>query len=124
MIINHAARTITLNKKEMTAASRFGSDEYKKLQTARRDYPGFTVTTAPHKVKKQRETCKGLTYAYMEKYIKTHDDSGSIMVEFKKRCGNPINPADQLPTPYTYAENKAWFLGKYKDVAEFYGARS
>ena len=84
MIINYAAHTITLTKKEMTAASRFGSDEYKELQTARRDYPGFTVTTAIRKVNTQRETYKGLTYAYMEKYIAAHDDEAcTIMAEYR-----------------------------------------
>ena len=122
MTINTTARTITLTKKEMTAASRFGSDAYKDLQQARRDNPGFAVITASRKAKTQRETFKGLTYEYMEKYIKAHDDSGSIMVEFKIRCGNPIDPADQLPTPYTYAENKAWFLKKFETVAKFYNS--
>ena len=125
MIINHAARTITLNKKEMTAASRFGSDEYEKLQTARRDYPGFTVTTATHKVKKQRETYKGLTYAYMERYIATHDDEAcTIMAEYKRFRGKSDDPAVALPYSYTYNEMKQWFLGKYDDVAKFYDARS
>ena len=124
MTINTTARTIILTKKEMTAASRFGSDAYKDLQQARRDYPDFRVTTITRKVNTQRETFKGLTYEYMEKYIKAHDDSGSIMVEFKIRCGNPIDPADQLPTPYSYAENKAWFLEQFEAVAKFYENRN
>ena len=72
MTINENTRRIILSKKEMTAASRFGSDNYKALQEARRDYPGFTVTTITRKVNTQRETYKGLTYKYMEKYITAH----------------------------------------------------
>ena len=56
MIINSAARTISLTKKEMTAARHVDSVEYKKLQNARRDYPGFAVITVSRKVKTQRET--------------------------------------------------------------------
>lgn len=124
MIIRTNSRTIELSKKEMTAASRFGSDAYKALQAARRDYPGFTVTTATRKVKPQHETYKGLTYAYMEKYIKAHDDEAcSIMAEFKIRRGTPIDSADMLPTAYTYLENKAWFLGKFEEIAKFYESR-
>lgn len=124
MIVNSVARTISLTKKEMTAARRVGSPEYKKLQTARRDYPGFTVTTATRKIKPQHETYKGLTYAYMEKYIKAHDDEAcSIMAEFKIRRGTPIDSADMLPTAYTYLENKAWFLGKFEEIAKFYESR-
>ena len=124
MKINMYEHTIVLTKKEMTAASRYGSEAYKELQSARRDYPGFEIVTITRTVKTQRETFKGLTYEYMEKYIEAHDDSGSIMVEFKIRCGNPIDPADQLPTPYTYAENKAWFLDKFEAVAKFYENRN
>ena len=124
MYIRTNSRTIELSKKEMTAARCVGTPEYKKLQSARRDYPGFTVTTATRKAKTQRETYKGLTYAYMEKYIKAHDDEAcSIMAEFKIRRGTPIDSADMLPTAYTYLENKAWFLGKFERIAKFYEER-
>ena len=125
MYIRTNSRTIELSKKEMTAARCVGTPEYKKLQSARRDYPGFTVTTATHKVKKQRETYKGLTYAYMEKYIKTHDDENeTIWVEYMKYRGTPILPEDEMPEPYTYMQMKDWFLGKFEAVAQFYAGRN
>lgn len=124
MTINESSRTITLSKKEMTAASRVGSSEYKKLQTARRDYPDFRVTTVTRKVKTQREAYKGLTYAYMEKYIAAHDDEKkSIMAEYNKYRGIAEDSAVLLPAPYTYSEMKEWFLGKFKDIAKFYESR-
>lgn len=125
MIINSATRTISLTKKEMTAASRFGSDNYKALQEARRDYPGFTVTTITRKVNTQRETYKGLTYAYMEKYIIAHDDDQqSIMAEYKMYRGISDDPLMYIPNPYTYHEMKEWFLGKFEAVAKFYENRN
>lgn len=39
MKVNMFERKIVLTKKEMTAASRYGSDAYKELQNARRDIP-------------------------------------------------------------------------------------
>lgn len=121
MTINSAARTISLTKKEMTAACRVGSTKYMELQSARRDYPGFTVITVSHKVKTQRETYKGLTYAYMERYIKAHDDEQeTIWAEYMMYRGTPICPEDELPAPYTYAEMKVWFLSKYEAIAKFY----
>ena len=102
MIINSAARTISLTKKEMTAARHVDSVEYKKLQNARRDYPGFAVITVSRKVKTQRETYKGLTYAYMEKYIIAHDDNQqSIMAEYKMYRGISDDPLMYIPNPYT-----------------------
>ena len=125
MTICERTRTISLTKKEMTTARRLGTPKYKELQTARRDYPGFTVTTATHKVKTQRETYKGLTYAYMEKYIKTHDDENeTIWVEYMKYRGTPIFPEDEMPEPYTYMQMKDWFLGKFEAVAKFYESRN
>ena len=121
MTINATARTISLTKKEMTAARHVGTPEYKELQTARRDYPGFAVTTITRKVNTLRETYKGLTYAYMEKYIKTHDDAEeTIWAEYMMYRGTPIDPADELPVPYTYNQMKVWFLGKYEAIAKFY----
>jgi hypothetical protein len=121
MKVNMLARTIVLTKKEMTAASRYGSDAYKELQNARRDNPGFEIVTITRTVKTQRETYKGLTYEYMEKYIKSHDDAEkTIWREYMIYRGTPINPADQLPVAYNYNQMKTWFLGKYEEIAKFY----
>ena len=121
MRINLTERTIALTKKEMTAASRYGSDAYKELQNARRDNPGFEIVTITRMVKTQRETYKGLTYEYMEKYIKTHDDEkGTIWREYKICRGKPLDEKDLIPVPYTYREMREWFLDKYEEIAKFY----
>ena len=125
MTINENTRRIILSKKEMTAASRFGSDAYKNLQEARRDYPDFRVTTITRKVNTQRETYKGLTYAYMEKYIAAHDDEAcTIMAEYNMYRGISEDPSVLLPDAYTYNELKAWFLGKFEKIAQFYENRN
>ena len=93
MRINLTERTIVLTKKEMTAASRYGSDAYKELQNARRDNPGFEIVTITRTVKTQRETYKGLTYEYMERYIESHDDDErTIWAEYKMYRGNLLTP--------------------------------
>lgn len=121
MRINLTERTIALTKKELTAASRYGSNAYNELQNARRDNPGFEIVTITRTVKTQRETYKGLTYAYMEKYIKSHDDAEeTVWKEYMIYRGTPIEPADELPVAYTYNQMKVWFLGKYEEIAKFY----
>lgn len=121
MTVNFASRTISLTKKEMTSARRYGSAAYKDLQKARRDNPGYEVITVTRTVKTQRETYKGLTYAYMEKYIKSHDDEKeTIWAEYKMYRCEPLDPKDALPVAYTYNQMKAWFLGKYEEIAKFY----
>ena len=121
MKINMLEHTIVLTKKELTAASRYGSEAYKELQNARRDYPGYEVVIVTRTVKTQRETYNGLTYAYMERYIQAHDDEQkTIWTEYKIYRGEPLDPKDEIPVPYTYMEMREWFLGKYEAVAKFY----
>ena len=121
MKINMLEHTIVLTKKELTAASRYGSEAYKELQNARRDYPGYEVVIVSRTVKTQRETYNGLTYAYMERYIQAHDDEQkTIWTEYKIYRGEPLDPKDEIPVPYTYREMREWFLGKYEAVAKFY----
>ena len=121
MKINMLEHTIVLTKKELTAASRYGSEAYKELQNARRDYPGYEVVIVTRTVKTQRETYNGLTYAYMERYIQAHDDEQkTIWTEYKIYRGEPLDPKDEIPVPYTYMVMREWFLGKYEAVAKFY----
>ena len=63
LTINNKARTIEMTKKFEKAASRFGSDEYKALQEARKDYPTYKVIVKASTAK-SKESFKGLTYEY------------------------------------------------------------
>ena len=67
MKINEAARTIEMTKMFYRAACQFGTEEYKMLQEARRDYPGFTTSIAQPKKnsKAPNEAYKGLDYKYI-----------------------------------------------------------
>ena len=49
MFINEKKNAIELSKKEAAAAAKFGTREYKALQEARKDYPGFKVVTITRK---------------------------------------------------------------------------
>ena len=63
--ISNATRSIELSKKFAAAAAKFGSDEYKMLQEARRDYPDYKVVEISRKnPKSNKSTFKGLTYEY------------------------------------------------------------
>ena len=119
MTINFTNNTIEMTKTESKAASKFGSDMYKQLQEARRDYPTYTVVIKATSSK--RESLKGLTYDYMEKYIKKHDDENhSIMEEFKILRGKTD---DVLASSVSYGEVKEWFLAKFPEIADFHKKR-
>ena len=78
MTINFKNNTIEITKTESKAASKFGSEAYRQLQEARRDYPTYTVVIKT--TSKKSNEFKGFTYEYMEDYISKHDDDAhSIM---------------------------------------------
>ena len=70
--INEKKHTIELTKKDYDKACKFGTQEYLDLQEVRKAYPNYKVVKVTRKASKN--TYKGLTYAYMEKYIKAHDN--------------------------------------------------
>lgn len=113
MKINNRNNTIEMSKKFAAAASRYGTTEYMDLQSARRDYPNYKVVIKKTTAKK--DSCKGLTYDYMEKYIKSHDNSAGEMLSLyneKRAAGGTSFRA--------YGIIKKWFLETYPDVKEFY----
>ena len=124
MKINYHSKVIEMTAKFAKAAAKFGSDEYKQLQEARRDYPNFKVATVTRKATTQKETYKGLTYSYMESYIKAHDDEEkSIMAEYEMLRGRSQDAQEALAEPCSYIEIKAWFLNKFPAIAEFHKKR-
>ena len=120
--INRKMKTLEVTKKFEKASSRYGSDEYKELQSALNENPGFKVVVKSSTSKK-KETYKGLTYEYMEKYITAHDEDGSIMAEYEMLRGISDEAEDALAEPLTYMEMKDWFLDKYPAIADFHKKR-
>ena len=124
MFINEKKNAIELTKKESTAAAKFGTPEYRALQEARKDYPGFKVVTITRKSTAKKESYKGLTYAYMEMYIQKHDDEEqSIMAEYMMLRGLSEEAEEALAESFTYQEMKEWFLKKFPAIAEFHKKR-
>lgn len=121
MTINNKNHTIEMTKKFAKSANRFGSDEYKMLQEARKDYPGYTPVIKAAAAKKQ--TYKGLTYAYMEKYIRLHDEQGSIMDKYNTLRGQSAEAVDALAESCSYQEIKEWFLETFPAISEFHKQR-
>jgi len=116
--INERNKTLVITKKFEKAASKYGSPEYKELKEAKADCPNFRVVTRT--VKKKEETHKGLTYEYMEKYIKTHDVDGKIMAEFKIKKGQ----TDDSMKKASYMSVKKWFLSIYPEFDSFHNDRA
>ena len=120
--INTRNHTIEMNKTFTAAASKYGSPEYVELQNARRDYPTYRVVTIAKKAAKS--DYKGLTYEYMEKYIKAHDDEKkSIMKEFLDLRGKSEDAKAIGAMSEGYSRIKAWFFEQYPAIQKFHEKR-
>lgn len=122
--INTKNSTIELNSKKFAiASSRYGTDEYKELQNARRDYPDFKVVEISTR-KAPKSSYKGLTYKYMEDYIAKHDDEdGAILEEYMTLRAMTDEAEEAFAESLSYQEMKEWFLDKFPAIAEFHKKR-
>ena len=104
--INHSNHTIEMNKAYAKKAQAFGSDEYNDLVTAGTQFPTykFVIKEAP----KKRDSLKGLTYEYMEKYIQSHNPA--LMDQF-----NGLRYENDIFEKHSYGEIKKWFLEQFKE---------
>ena len=116
IIINERNHTLEITKKFATAASRFGSDEYRELKEARTDFPTFKVVV---KTTKSKSNFNGLTYAFMEKYIKSHDNAETNLADFMLLRGKSEEAEALEAESASYAEIKEWFLATYPAFAAF-----
>ena len=124
-IVNRTNRTITITKAYNAKASIYGTIEYDTLTKIQSQNPGFRVVV-------QSPTRKSvplgkITYAQMEKYIKSHDDDDkSIWNEYLKLRGKTENDEDEnenddelkIKVTVSFFEIKKWFMKKYSHFAE------
>ena len=125
--ITVSARThsLVLTKSFAAKAAIFGTDEYKILQEARRDYPGYKVTVGKSKTKEQKNAFTGLDYAYMEKYIAAHDDEEkTFMAEYQMLRGLSEEAKELQAGSASFLEIRAWFLKTFPEIEAFYTKRA
>ena len=116
--VNRSNRTIEVTKTFDKAASRFGSREYEAMQQVRKDYPNFTVVVKS--IRNKADHYKGLTYDFMEKYIKAHDDGdGSKLAEFNDLRATSDEALAFGVEALSYGEIKAWFFKTYPEIEAF-----
>ena len=111
--VSHEKRQIIMDRAFEKASSIVGSEEYLKLQMAMKDFNTYAVTRRQIKKNANKESYKGLTYEYMENYIKTHANAAVIMEEYEElrlraKCHS-----------IRYANIKQWFLKTYPQIDDF-----
>ena len=116
--LNHEKRTIIMDRTFAKFAANTMSTEYAHLQAVRHDYPEYQVVLRKIKRNNTKECYRGLTYEYMEDYIKTHgskEESATNLAEFKEKKLISLCHS----TSRRYPVIKSWFLAKYPEVMEF-----
>ena len=114
--------TIEITKTFAQKAARIGSPEYYELLKARQENPSCTVEI---KQTKSKDSFKGLTYEYMAKYIKAHDDKeGSNMAVFNELRGKGDDAEGAMADSMSYGEIKLWFLDTYPEIKNFHESRA
>ena len=110
----HDESIIEINKIFAKMAENPFSEEYAALQNLRKDYPVYKVRTREINKNPNKESWKGLTYAYMEDYIRTHSDKATMDEFNEKRLISKCHSK-----AFRYPVIKKWFLEKFPEVANF-----
>ncbi len=103
---------LIINRQFGARAAIFGSKEYNILTKIKQNYSDYEIVLRDFK-KSEFEHYKGLTYAYMEYYISTHDDAEKRMEEYKE-----IRLRAECHS-MKYGKIKKWFLLTYPQIDDF-----
>lgn len=118
IIINSRNNTIIMTKKFAKAAQRYNSKEYKELQGARKDYPEYRVIIKPNSHRSSH--FRGLTFEFMEAYIRSHDNCEENMHTYCSKRGL----TGEIPCSDSYQDIKEWFLDTYPSIKNFCSGRT
>jgi len=109
MKINYTSMTIEMTKAESKAAGKVGTEAFKEMLTLMQQFPNYKIQVIARATTKKSCDYKGLTFAYMEKYIESHDDEkNSIMAEYQALRGKSDEAKELLADSCSYKEIKEW----------------
>lgn len=118
LTINHANRTIIMDRTFAKFATNTMTEEYAHLQQVRRDYPNYQVVQRHIRTNSNKKTYKGLTYEYMEDYIMTHGPNETRLANYKEF--NEMRVISECHgKAFRYPVINNWFMEKYPEIANY-----
>ena len=118
LFVDFEKNLLVMNQAFATKARNVRSEEYKLLQSTRRDYPSYAVVKRRIKRNSQKETYAGLTYDYMRMYIATHEPKEKVK-EVMEKFDELLLISQCHCKARRYPVIKSWFLGKYPEIEGF-----
>ena len=112
--LNHAERTIVMDKTFAKFAANTMSPEYAHLQQVRQDYPLYTVVQRHIRKNIKQEHYHGLTYRYMEDYITTHGSAEDRRIYDEMKLISECHSKG-----FRYPVIKSWFLERFPEIKTF-----
>lgn len=116
--VDFERKRIVMDRTFAKNCSNASSEEYAQLQSVRRDYPDYMVTTRTIARNSHKETYAGLTYEYMENYIIAHE-KGDDVLEVLDEYNQLQLIAECHSKSRRYPVIKRWFLAKYPEIRDF-----
>ena len=111
---NHADEKIIINRIFSIKANTFGTEEYAKLNQARKDYPNYDVAVRePIKKNPSKEAFKGLDYTFMERYMKIQKVSERVWEDYQHTRLMTECHSRRFPIV------KQWFLDTFPEVRDW-----
>ena len=115
MKVLHNESAIEMNKTFAKMVENPFSEEYAFLQKIRQDYPQYKVRVREIKKNPMKETYAGLTYQYMEDYIRSHK-SELLEIFYELRGLDKDGKKVGMAAAATYGEIKMWFLTQFSEI--------
>lgn len=110
--IDFTTNSFIMNYKFAAASQKYGSPEYKLLQSVKKDFPNIHISIQKGREQTTPRYNKRLTYANMETYIKCHENSEVILSRFE----TVKEMSKTMKSPYKYVCD--WFLSQFPDFHE------
>ena len=115
--INYERKTIEITNAFSKKAKVYNSEEYKELVDACQKFPTYVLTIVENKRsnRNNKESYKGLTFDFMENYIKTHSENKEEDLKALRQMTGKVNDGE-LENKKCYPDIKKWFLAKFDEL--------
>lgn len=117
MFANVMTKKIEMTKTEAAKAGKIDTEKYEELCTLMNRFPTFEIEIVKTSTKSV-DHLKGLTYEFMENYIKAHKEE--LLTEFYELCGKDENGKKiNFGVKLSYGEVRMWFLEQFPEIENF-----